>query len=225
MGVNHSIPDKAVSHKDETCFSAIPAFPDLMASRLAAFVHLGHRSGNSSPTTSELDTPKRKLSDPTEERISASVYRLPSSEGSNIQRELESIHRGQICTTISDDEFILLDPKHVYYNPSSVMSENNNSVVRPYFRPRPCVPMVIPPDGNDVSAEPILDFGHRLREDRQRRNGEFIPIRETDDENSIQEDPLAVQQPIYDPEKTGEVSTFKLKPRRSRNPWDYKFSL
>ncbi len=225
MGVNHSIADEAASHKDETCFGAIPAFPDLMSGKLAALVPLGHRSRCASPPTADFETPRRKLSDPTEVRASTSLHLQLSSEGSTIHRELASINREQISTMIPDDEFILLDPKRLAEKSCHVMCENNRSVLSPHLQPRSSVPALILPDGDDLSTIPMLDLERFLREGSQGGRDKFIPIRETDEEDSIQEEASGMLQPTLDPSIARDVPTFKLKPRKGRNPWDYKLSL
>jgi hypothetical protein len=118
-----------------------------------------------------------------------------------------------------------MDPKMLSNKPHLDIIDDSEVASYPRLRPRTRGPILIPTDAQGLAAKELNDLDRLLREETTSCRDKFIPIRDDDEEESLPDESAGVQQPtLFDSLKSGEVSSFKLKPRRSRNPWDYKFS-
>lgn len=221
MGSGHSISDGTTSHQLEPCFGIIHCFPVKVADSLTGLLSGDRRAACAPDTSTYIETPTGKLSDPSENWTEAPYLRRTSSPTHH--PAISRIESEPNSNTLED--FILMDPRLLSNKPHMEILDDSEVTAHPRFRPRTRVPLLVPTERQDSAAQQLKDLDQLLRQERRTLGRDkFIPIRDTDEEDSLPDESVGVQQPTVDSLKSGEVSSFKLKPRRSRNPWDYKFS-
>ena len=222
MGSGHSISDGTASQQLEPCFGMMYSFPDKVAGSLSALLSRDGPPTCAPDTASNIETPTGKQSGPTQKWADAPDFPTTSSPTNHaaksaINNEPRSIKR-------LENDFILMDPKMLNNKPYLEILEDGDVAAYPRIRPRTRVPILDATERQDLTKYELSDLDRLLRKETTSCRDKFIPIRDTDDDDSLPDESTGVQQPTFDSLPSSEVSSFKLKPRRSNNPWDYKFT-